>query len=96
MLRPEENLKVAGDLIRRANKMFPDRPAFSVRKLTNDDTLGEWESHTFAEVYEMADSFGSGIMKEGLAPVIEGEFRHYKIRFLAIYAPSILPWYICD
>jgi len=44
----------------------------------------------------MADAFGSGIEKEGLAPMIENEFRHYKIKFLAIYAPSILPWYIID
>ena len=98
---PSDDVKTMQDVYLQSVKKFKDDPYIHVRGPSKEvgegmpPKLGEYKPHTFGEVHERAKHIGAGIAKLNLCPFIE-EVPGMKVRFISIYEPNTIEWFIMD
>jgi long-chain acyl-CoA synthetase len=94
LVRSEATLQ---EIFIRNVEQYPDKPFLGYRKL--DHSTGrpakELTFKNWSEMDTVCRELGSGVLNLNLAPEIS-EFRHYKMRFIALYAGNVPEWIHTD
>ena len=83
----QPELKTMQDVFINTARQHSNRPFIGTREILPDGKLGRFQFKTYAEVLEICNQVGSGILNLDLAPTIN-EYKDMSLNFVAVYAKN--------